>query len=132
LTVIDGTFGTEPPAAPVDSTSTFPVPPASLTAAQRALWLELQQHCGSWVQPSDALAVQGAVTLMDRLRQVHRGTGAPIADVIAVEVKLLRELRGYLGDLGLTPTHRRRLTGPNKPERPKTSKWAAIITGGKP
>lgn len=144
LKVLEGTWRRDRDAVPTpvtpavpDGLVEFPEPPSHLAADQRALWLDLRQHCGGWVRPGDWMAVAGVVRLEARLRQVQaayesrRGTKDPmgIDTVVNLETKLLREQRGYLAILGLSPADRAKVSAPKPAVAPKASKWAGIITG---
>jgi hypothetical protein len=83
-----------------------------------------------WVAPSDWPALNGVVSLMDRLLRVQEaqqatdGAGAPLAykytpaadgepnaepkenPLLTLELKFWRELRAYIGLVGLSPVDR--------------------------
>ena len=155
LRVLEGTFRPERDAvASPEPVGTFPDPPDYLNERQRDLWLELGQHCGHWVRASDKLALLGAVSVYDLIRRNFEAqTASPEASamlsaklfmdehgggsaepkespLINQQIKLWRELRGWIGILGLSPADRARVN-PSVPETPKQSKWAGIISGVK-
>lgn len=143
LKLLEGTWrrdrdGEKPTgSAPADGLVEFPPPPKHLTAGQRELWDDLKRHCGGWVKPGDWLAVNGVVSIFERLRQVQHAferdrtkkDGTTLEEVVNVEVKLWRELRGYLAILGLSPADRAKVASSKAPAAPKQSKWAGIISG---
>ena len=143
LKLLEGTWrkdrdGELPTGVTVDGLVAFPDAPPHLTPEQRALWADLAQHCGGWVRQADWLAVSGLVSLFARLRGVQqaydgrRGTKheMSLSEAVNLEVKLWRELRGFLAILGLSPADRARVA-PKVTEKPKQSKWAGIISGVK-
>lgn len=142
LKVLEGTFRKDRdgalPAPTADGLVEFPEAPEHLTRDQVALWEDLKRHCGGWVKPGDWLAVNGVVSIFERLRQVQRSYESskgknhaiPLDAVVNVEVKLWKELRGYLAILGLSPADRAKVAPRTAaPATPKKSKWDGIISG---
>lgn len=155
LKLLEGTFrkdrDTVAPPVPVDA---LPAPPEYLNERQRTLWNDLGQHCGHWIRASDKLAMLGAVSVYDLIRRNFEAQAAtPEASamlsaklfmdekgggsaepkenpLISQQIKLWRELRGFIAILGLSPADRARVQ-PVLPEAPKVSKWAGIISGVK-
>lgn len=143
LKVLEGTWrrdrdGARPqPVAAPEGLVEFPEPPAHLTRDQVALWKNLRSHCGGWVKPGDWLAVNGVVSIFERLRLVQRTYEArrgkknavSLDEVVNLEVKLWKELRGYLAILGLSPADRAKVAPKAPAAAPKKSKWDGIISG---
>src|SRR5262245_2512752 len=93
----------------------WPQPPADLSERERELWDGLKQHCGHYVVPSDWLTLWGTVCLTARLesiRQAVRSNPTQAAKLERIELQLLRELRNYIGMLGLSPVDRGRVPSP--------------------
>jgi hypothetical protein len=135
---------------PVLDTSAFPAPPAFLNERQRELWAELEQHCGTWIGTSDRLAVLGCVSVYDLLRAnfdarmetpdscamlagkvfMDESGGGMVEPkenpLVSQQLKLWRELRGFLAILGLSPADRARVQvkGTNGQA---ASKWAGVL-----
>ncbi len=139
LKILEGTFRKDRDGSRVLFAATpFPAPPAHLTTGQRRLWTQLETYCASWVGESDWMALTGAVSLFDLLLQVQAaqqplnpdGAGAAEHPLIGTEVKLWKELRGYLAILGLSPADRARVH--SKEPSGKPSKWAGVLTGRRP
>jgi len=142
LKVLEGTWrkdrdGDRPPSVAPDGLVEFPEPPKHLTPAQRDLWNDLRRHCGGWVKPGDWLAVNGVVSIFERLcltqrtYEARRGKKNPMSldAVVNLEVKLWRELRGYLAILGLSPADRAKVAPKAPAAAKKASKWDGIISG---
>jgi hypothetical protein len=149
--ILEGTFRKHRDAGrPVLDVSAFPTAPPYLTAHQRELWAQLEQHCGAWIGTSDTLAVLGVVSIYDLLRRNFEaqaatpeaaamlsakvfmddtggGTAEPKENpLIGQQIKLWRELRGFLAILGLSPADRARVQV--KETSGKTvSKWAGVL-----
>jgi hypothetical protein len=114
----------------------FPDAPTHLTPRELEVWGQLQAKCAHWSAPSDWLAFNGVVSLVDRIlrnQEAQRATdtaGHPLAfkhvlsdqgekhieivqaeenPLITQEVKLWRELRAYIGITGLSPADRARM-----------------------
>jgi len=135
---------------PVLDKSKFPAAPAYLNDQQRALWAELEQHCGAWIGTSDTLAVLGVVSVYDLIRRNFEaqaatpeasamlsakvfmddtggGTAEPKENpLIGQQIKLWRELRGFLAILGLSPADRARVQV-KEPHGQTASKWAGVL-----
>jgi hypothetical protein len=152
LKVLEGTFRTDRDGGtPIATVGDFPTAPDYLNDRQRELWAELERHCGAWVGTSDKLAVLGAVSIFDMiLRNIdaqnatpdscamltskvfmdEKGGGAAEAKespLITQQIKLWRELRGYLAILGLSPADRARVQV-KETHGKSGSKWAGILT----
>jgi hypothetical protein len=94
----------------------WPEPPRHLTPRERELWDGLRQHCEAWSAPSDWLAYNGVVSLLDRLLRVQEAMRSAESDALrrlqGLELRLWRELRAYLGLVGLSPIDRARMRVP--------------------
>ncbi len=151
LKVLEGTFRKDRDGGtPMVSAGAFPDPPEYLNDQQRALWRELEQHCGAWIGTSDKLAVLGAVSVFDlilrnfKAQQEGDGADAMLTSkvfmddkgggtveakenpLIGQQIKLWRELRGFLAILGLSPADRARVQVKESHGKP-TSKWAGVL-----
>ena len=142
LKVLEGTWRKDRDGGtPMVQAGAFPEPPAYLNERQRVLWRELEQHCGAWIGTSDRLAVEGAVNVYDLLRRNIEAQGATEgADqmlvataaeakenpLISQQIKLWRELRGFLAILGLSPADRARVQV-KETSGTTTSKWAGLL-----
>jgi hypothetical protein len=127
MKVVQGTFRADRHAAEVRVPSGWPKTPAHLNPRERALWKGLKRHCRAWVAPSDWLALNGVVSLADRLlrnqdaQRASATAGHPLVKLsvknpvatenplISQELKLWRELRGYIAIVGLSPVDRARV-----------------------
>jgi hypothetical protein len=155
LKVLEGTFRKDRDAGtPMVTAGAFPAAPEYLNERQMALWRELEQHCGSWIGTSDKLAVLGAVSVFDLIvRNFQAQAATPDASamlsakvfmdekgggsaepkenpLIGQQIKLWRELRGFLAILGLSPADRARVQvkeGTGK----AVSKWAGVLKGAR-
>ena len=112
IKVVTGAFrsdrhGTEPRGVPL----AWPDPPPHLNARERDLWQRLGAECGPWVAPSDWLAINGTVSLVDRLLTVQ----ATEPKDVSLEMKLWTALRGYIAILGLSPADRARMPAASEP-----------------
>lgn len=111
----------------------WPEGPPHLNSRERTLWDSLEAHCSAWVAPSDWPALNGLVSLLDRLLRVQEAqqatpeAGAPLAfkftpaadgepnaepkenPLLTLELKFWRELRAYIGLVGLSPVDRARV-----------------------
>lgn len=151
IKVLEGTFRKgRDGGTPMVQPGAFPKAPAYLNERQRELWKELEQHCGTWIGTSDRLAVLGVVSVYDLLRRNfdaqaqgegadamltakifmdEKGGGATEAKenpLISQQIKLWRELRGFLAILGLSPADRARVQVKETSGKP-TSKWAGLL-----
>jgi phage terminase small subunit len=149
--LLEGTFAKYRDAQrPVLDASAFPQPPAYLNARQLELWRELEQHCGVWIGTSDRLALLGAVSVYDLIRRNFEAQAAtPDASamltskvfmddsgggtveakenpLINQQLKLWRELRGFIAILGLSPADRARVHV-KEPHGQAASKWAGVL-----
>jgi hypothetical protein len=154
MKVVQGTFRADRHGGERTVAPGWPVAPNHLTPREAVLWAGLEPHCATWVAPSDWPAVNGVVSLLDRVlrnQEAQRETdtaGHPLAfkhvvmtpneeqtqkGIVAVEVveakenplitqevKLWRELRAYLGLVGLSPVDRARVSAhePDAPDNP--------------
>lgn len=111
----------------------WPDAPGHLNEREKALWTGLESHCAKWVAASDWPALNGVVSLMDRLLTIQDAMRVtpdagnptsfkytPSADgepnveaksnhLYALELKFWTALRGYIGLLGLSPVDRARV-----------------------
>lgn len=145
MKVVQGTFradrhgdelATGEPKAPND----WPAAPKHLTERERVYWQQLKPLCATWVAKSDVFALNGVVSLFDRIvrnQEAQRASdeaGHPLAfsykisadgdsdqekhmeveakenPLITQEVKLWRELRAFMAITGLSPVDRARVT----------------------
>ncbi len=150
LKVLEGTFRKDRDGGtPMVAAGAFPAAPAYLNERQLELWTELERHCGTWIGASDRLAVLGAVSVYDLIRRnfeaqaITDGGSAMLTSklfmddsgggsveakenpLIGQQIKLWRELRGFLAILGLSPADRARVQV--KESNGKTSKWAGVL-----
>ena len=98
-----------------------PVPPASLTAAERKVFVELVAQAGAILDEADGLLVESASVLLVQAREIRKDIakrgllvtnrfGALVANPsVKVERDTLGELRLVLGQLGMSPAARARL-----------------------
>ena len=146
MKVLQGTFRADRHGDELTVPTKWPDPPASVNARERILWAELEKKCAAWVAASDVLAIYGVVTLVDLIqrnedaqqetpesrhpllftRTLNLGTGeifetqAPGENPLFTQrVKILRELRAYLGIMGLSPVDRARVETPGGAEPTK-------------
>lgn len=151
LKVLEGTFRKDRDAGtPMVAVGAFPAPPDYLNERQRELWRELEQHCGAWIGTSDKLAVLGCVSVYDLIRRNFEaqaeteGASAMLSakvfmddkgggavepkenPLIGQQVKLWRELRGFLAILGLSPADRARVQV-KETNGQASSKWAGVL-----
>lgn len=144
MKVVQGTFRGDRHGREVQVASVWPEAPASLTERERGLWALLRERCATWVAPSDWLALHGVVALMDRILRNHDAqretdtAGHPLAfkhiieeangksieiveakenPLLSQEVKLWRELRAFIGIVGLSPADRARVHPPGGEEK---------------
>jgi phage terminase small subunit len=146
--VLEGQFrkyrdGKTPPV-----TGSFPAAPAHLSDAESALWATFPKP--AWIGESDVLAVDGAVSIYERIlrnRAAQRATpeaGNPLAfkvttdgdgnanlepkenPLITQELKLWGRLFSILATLGLTPADRGKMQAP-KVDEAAEDKWAGIL-----
>ncbi len=120
----------------------WPDAPAHLNDRERELWNALKEHCGTWVAPSDWIALNGVVSLTDRLLRIQEAMRetptagnptsfkfTPSADgdpnmepkenhLFALELKFWTGLRGYIAILGLSPADRARVAKPGAEDTP--------------
>lgn len=152
MKVVQGTFREDRHGDEATVPTRWPRRPAHLTARERQLWHGLKRYCAMWVAPSDWPALNGVVSLLDRVlrnQEAQRETetsGHPLVfrhvikhtetvqgeraeleivtaeenPLITQEVKLWRELRAYIGLVGLSPVDRARVQRhePEAPENP--------------
>ena len=153
MKVLEGTFRKDRDGkAPRLADTSFPPAPDYLNARQRALWADLEQHCGAWIGTSDRLAVEGCVAVYDLIRrnveaqaatpeasamlsakvfmdEQGGGTAEPKENpLVGQQIKLWRELRGFLAILGLSPADRARVQV-KEPNGSVKSKWAGVLKG---
>ncbi len=149
--MLEGTFRKDRDGGtPVVAAGQFPAAPAYLNERQRVLWQELETYCGAWVGTSDRLAVEGVVAVYDMLRRnmeaqaATEGAAAMLTSkvfmddsgggavepkenpLIGQQLKLWRELRGFLAILGLSPADRARVQV-KEANGATTSKWAGVL-----
>src|SRR6187551_2883528 len=120
----------------------WPEPPAHLNPRERELWDGLKEHCSTWMAPSDWMALNGTVSIMDRVLRVQEAMRetetsgnptsfkfTPSADgepnmepkenhLFTLELKLLTALRGYLAIVGLSPADWARIQRPSGEAKP--------------
>lgn len=142
LKVVQGTFRKDRHGKEVQIATKWPEAPAHLNDREKALWAGLEAHCATWVAPSDWPALNGVVSLLDRLlrvqeaQQATEGASNPIAfkftpsadgepnlepkenPLYNLELKVWRELRAYIGIVGLSPTDRARVQPAGADEKP--------------
>jgi hypothetical protein len=111
MKMVQGTFRADRHDGEIPLPAKWPAAPVHLNARERELWNALEGQCGSWVAASDWMAVNGAVSLMDRILTLQ---AAPAGGHIALEMKLWTALRGYIAILGLSPADRTRVPRPTE------------------
>lgn len=150
LKVLEGTFRKDRDSGTPLAAGVFPAPPSYLSDRERELWRELEAHCGAWIGTSDRLSVLGLVSVYDlilRNRDAQQATPEASAmltskvfmddsgggtveakenPLIAQQVKLWRELRGYIAILGLSPADRARVQVKEAGGQ-TASKWAGVL-----
>lgn len=112
MKVVQGTFRKDRHGAEVHVASAWPAPPAHLNARERLLWSELEQHCKAWVAPSDWITINGVVSLVDRLLNIQAALAASdvgTPELLGMELRTWRELRAFIGLMGLSPVDRSRM-----------------------
>ena len=141
MKVVQGTFRDDRHGTEVRVEAKWPAPPAHLSPGERELWAALEERCARWVAPSDWLALNGVVSLMDRLITIQSAMRAteqsgnpitvkftPSADgepnaeakdnpLFGMELKYWTALRGYIGIVGLSPVDRARVNA-SEDEKP--------------
>lgn len=134
--LIQGTFRKDQDGTRPQVPTAWPAPPSHLTQRERQLWDQLKATTSLWVTVSDWPALNGVVSLLDRLLRNQAAqqatptagaplTSAPLGDaasgqemgakenpLITQEIKLWRELRAYIGLVGLSPVDRARVQIP--------------------
>lgn len=157
--VLQGTWRQDRHGAEPTVAAKWPAVPAHLNERERELWAGLEAHCAAWTAPSDWIAVNGLVSLMDivlRLQAMQRAVLAVTpeaatdpeakqrAENVAIafatamldgslearEIKAWRELRMYIAILGLSPVDRARVGGSSKPEAPAVDPMAKFLKRG--
>ena len=100
---------------------TPPKPPASLSAAEKKVFVELVAQAGAILDEADGLLVESAAVLLVVAREIRKDIskrgllvtnrfGALVANPsVKVERDTLGELRLVLGQLGMSPAARARL-----------------------
>jgi hypothetical protein len=153
LKVLEGTFRADRHGSEVQVAAKWPEPPAHLSDRERGLWTGLEASCKPWVAESDWPAINGAVSLMDRILRIQDAqretpdAGKPIAfkystdgdgnivaepkdnPLFSMELKFWAGLRGYLAILGLSPADRARMHKPA--EEPKANPLDRFIKGAR-
>jgi hypothetical protein len=77
LKLVRGTFRPDRHADEAQPTAKgWPDPPGHLSARERVLWDALRTHCEPWSAPSDWVAYNGVVSLLDRLLRVQEAMQA--------------------------------------------------------
>jgi len=133
MKVVQGTFREDRDGGTPMVAARWPTAPGHLNERERTLWAGLETHCGTWMAPSDWPALNGCVSLLDRLLTIQdamRATpdagnptslkftpsadGEPNAEaksnhLYGLELKFWTALRGYIGLLGLSPVDRARV-----------------------
>lgn len=144
MKLVQNTFRTGRHAGEVKVASQWPVPPEHLNTREKSLWAGLEAHCATWVASSDWPALNGVVSLMDRLLTIQAAMRStpesgnptsfkftPSADgepnmeaksnhLYGLELKFWTALRGYIGLVGLSPVDRARVQAhePEQAENP--------------
>lgn len=148
LRVLEGTFNKKKHGNPPPVTPGFPVAPATLSEAERALWESFPKPV--WIASTDVLAVNAAVSVFERILRNQRAqmatatAGNPLAykytpsadgepnmepkenPLITQELKLWGRLMSILGTLGLTPADRAKMQAPKVDDKSE-DKWAGIL-----
>ena len=112
MKMIEGTFRKGRHSAEVHIASTWPAAPAHLNDRERRLWADLEQHCKAWVAPSDWITINGVVSLVDRLLNIQAALAASdvgTPELLGMELRTWRELRAFIGLMGLSPVDRSRM-----------------------
>lgn len=133
MKLVQNTFRPERHAGEAVVAMRWPECPGHLNDREKSLWIGLEAHCSTWVAPSDWPALNGVVSLLDRLLTIQAAMRAtaeagnptsfkftPSADgepnmeaksnhLYALELKFWTALRGYIGLLGLSPVDRARV-----------------------
>lgn len=142
MKVVQGTFREDRHGEEVQVAAKWPEAPAHLSEMERELWNRLEHECSSWVSPSDWVAVNGVVSLMERILRIQTaqratdGAGNPITfkftpsidgepnmepkenPLYTMELKFWTGLRGYIAILGLSPADRAKVQKPETEEKP--------------
>lgn len=142
MKVLQGTFREDRHGQEAEIPLKWPIPPTHLNDRERAVWADLETHCAAWVAPSDFLAINGVVSLVDKVLTIQaaqratEGAGSPISfkftpsadgepnmepkenPLYGMELKTWRELRAYIGLVGLSPVDRARVQKPGGEEKP--------------
>jgi hypothetical protein len=146
--VIEGRFRQDRDGATPPVVGSFPAAPAHLSEAEAALWAAFPKP--AWIGESDVVAVDGAVSMYERIlrnRAAQRATpeaGHPLAfkvsmdgdgtptlepkenPLITQELKLWGRLFSILATLGLTPADRGKMQAP-KPSDAAADQWAELL-----
>jgi len=112
MKVIEGTFRKDRHGSEVQVPASWPAPPAHLNDRERALWTDLEQHCKTWAAPSDWITINGVVSLVDRLLTIQSALAtadAGAGKLMGMEIRTWRELRAFIGLMGLSPVDRSRM-----------------------
>lgn len=142
MKVVQGTFRGDRHGEETTIPAGWPEAPEHLNERELELWKLLEARCAPWVAPSDWLALNGVVSLMDRLLSIQaamRATddaGKPIAfkftpsadgeanlepkenPLFGMELKYWTGLRGYIAITGLSPADRTKVKGGGTEQEP--------------
>jgi hypothetical protein len=124
LRVIEGTFRPETHGQAPVVTGPFPTPPETLSESEQQLWATFPR--APWIQETDRLAVNGAVSVYAQILQVQRIAREKGVPAVDAEVKLWGRLMTYLSALGLTPADRSKMSIKQVDEQTE-DKWAGIL-----
>ena len=144
--LLEGTFRADRHVDEPQLPAKWPEPPPNLSDIELTFWKRFQREASLWVSEPDWPAVYGIVAVLGKIescRAAQRETptsGHPLAfkhyveekngktievveakenPLISQEIKLWRELRSYIGILGLSPVDRAHVKARQEPAAPK-------------
>jgi hypothetical protein len=131
LKVLEGRFRKDRHAGAPLVVGGFPMAPEHLSEGEKALWETFPKPV--WIGETDVVAVNGAVSTFARIlanqrqRESAEQAGESTDGIVEREIKLWGRLMSILGELGLTPSSRAKVSAPKVDEHTE-DKWAGILS----